>query len=139
VDPVTPADLAFGLDGEVNERDAVVERVLQPVHRVHIARTGNDDCRGHRDVSALVGVAQLRIAWPRTARFGVSPRLMRHCGLVARDDEPRVAVGEGVVERERLFSRDAEHGVDTAIKQAVDDRLGDSGGSALVGSGGSVR
>jgi len=105
-----PRTSLFGLDREVEERDAVVQGVFQPVHRVHIAGAGDDDRRRHRS-----GIA----------RPSVSPRLMSHGRLVARDDKPGVALAERPIQRERLLAGDPEGDVDPAVEHAVDDRLGD--------------
>ncbi|WP_345785520.1 hypothetical protein [Halorubrum sp. AD140] len=52
--------------------------------------------------------------------------------LVARDDEPGVAVGERPVQRERLLSGDPEDSVDAAVEHGVDDRLGDGRRGGVV-------
>lgn len=57
---------------------------------------------------------------------------MGHRRLVARDDEPGVALAERPVQRESLLAGNPEGGVDPAIEHAVDDRLGDGRSAARV-------
>jgi len=98
-----PALVGVDVGGDVENRYRVLVRVLQPMHRVRVARAGDGERRRGP-----------------TGRLVIAPRDVRDSGLVTGHHVAHlVALDDRPVERERLGPRDANQGVDAGVDQRL--------------------